>query len=94
MECDYILAMRDPWPAAKGLLDKHRGASAATETALSIVTMVDSLGAADSADMAWFAVAAALRPFDRDEIGADSLSKRRRWTLSRWISQSSATYRN
>ena len=74
-ECDHISAERDPWPAAKGLLEKHRGASAATETALSIVMMMDSLGAADPADMAWFAVAAAMRPFERDEIGADSLSK-------------------
>jgi hypothetical protein len=74
-ECDHILAMREPWPAAKGLLEKHSVASAATETALSIVTMMDSLGAADSADMACFAVAAAMRPFERDEIEADSLSE-------------------
>jgi SEC-C motif len=73
-ECDHISAERDPWPAAKGLLEKHRGASAATETALSIVMMMDSLGAADPADMAWFAVAATMHPFERDEIGADSLS--------------------
>src|SRR5262245_11452724 len=36
--------------------------------------MMNPLSAAEPAGMAWFAVAATMRPFERDEIGADSLS--------------------
>ena len=73
-ECDRILAEPEPWPPARDLLEKHRGASATTEPALAIATTIESLDAAEPADMAGFAVAAVLLAFERDEVGADSLS--------------------
>ncbi len=69
-DCDRILADPEPWSAARDLLERYRGASAAAETALAIVTIVDSLKAADPADMACFAISAVLHVFERDEIGA------------------------
>jgi hypothetical protein len=42
-DCDRVLANPEPWPAAKNLLERHRGTSVAAETALAIVTVVDSL---------------------------------------------------
>jgi hypothetical protein len=73
-DCDRILADPAPWPAARGLLEQHRGASVAAEAALAILAVMDTLEAADPADLARFATAAVLHAFARDEIGAGSLS--------------------
>ncbi len=73
-DCDRILADPEPWPAARDLLERHRGASVTTQTALAIVTSMDSLEAAAPMDMAWFAITAVLHAFERPEIGAASLS--------------------
>jgi len=42
---DRILGQPDPWPAAKDFLDQHRAASAATETAHAVVSVLESLHA-------------------------------------------------
>ena len=73
-ECDRILADPEPWPAARDLLERHRGASVAGETALAIVTSMASLEVAAPTDMACFALIAVLHAFERDETGAASLS--------------------
>jgi len=73
-DCDRVLADPEPWPAAKDLLERHRGTSAATETALTVVAIVDSLRAADPADMATFAVAASVYAFELPDIGAAGLT--------------------
>jgi tetratricopeptide (TPR) repeat protein len=73
-DCDHILADSEPWPAARALLERQRSASAVAETDFAIVTVMDSLEAADPADMASFAVAAVLHAFEREEIGAAGLS--------------------
>jgi SEC-C motif-containing protein len=73
-DCDRILADPAPWPAARDLLEQHRGASISAETTLAIVAIIDSLEAAKPADLAWFATTAVLHAFERDEIGAGSLS--------------------
>jgi hypothetical protein len=73
-ECDRILAKTDPWPGAKELLEKHGSVSAATEMALPIIKIIQSIDGAKDDDMACFAVAAVLSAFERDEIDADRFS--------------------
>jgi hypothetical protein len=73
-ECDRILANTDPWPGAKELLEKHGSVSAATEIALPIIKIIQSIDGAEDDNMACFAVAASLSAFERDEIDADRFS--------------------
>jgi hypothetical protein len=73
-DCDRVLADPEPWPAAKDLLERHRGTSLAAETALAMAAIVDSMKAADPADMASFAVAAAVHAFELPDIGAAGLT--------------------
>jgi hypothetical protein len=73
-ECDRILVKTDPWPGAKELLKKHASGSAATEMALPIIKIIQSIDGAKDDDMACFAVAAVLSAFERDKIDADRFS--------------------
>ena len=73
-ECDRILGERDPWPGAKDFLNKHRAASAATEAAHSVITVMQSLDASEHRYLACFVIAAVLQAFELDGIGASGLS--------------------
>jgi hypothetical protein len=73
-DCDRILADPEPWLAARDLLERRCGASVAADAAHAILTSMGSLAAADPNVMACFAIAAVLHAFERDEIGAGSLS--------------------
>jgi hypothetical protein len=64
----------DPWLGAKDFLNKHRAASAATEAALSVSAVMQSLDASEHGYMACFAIAAVLQAFELDRIGASGLS--------------------
>jgi hypothetical protein len=73
-ECDRILGERDPWLDAKYFLDKHRAAAVATEAALAIIAVMESLDVSEHGYMACFAIAAVLQAFELDGIGASGLS--------------------
>jgi tetratricopeptide (TPR) repeat protein len=73
-ECDRILGESDPWLDAKHFLNKHGAAAGATETALAVIALMQSLDASEHANMACFAIATVLRAFELDEIGAGGLS--------------------
>jgi SEC-C motif len=73
-ECDRILGEPEPWLDAKNLLNQHRAASVATEAALAIIAVMESLDASEPGDMACFAIAAVLQSFALDGIGASGLS--------------------
>ena len=73
-DCDRVLSGPEPWPAAKALLERHRGTSVAAETALAMAAIIDSMKAADPAEMASFAVAALLHVFEPRNVGAAGLS--------------------
>jgi len=73
-ECDRILGESDPWLSAKDFLNKHRAASAATETALAVTAVMQSLDISGHANMACFAIATVLRAFELDGICAAGLS--------------------
>ena len=73
-ECDRILAEADFWPKIKSLLESHRGATPAAEKAAIICTLFEAHTGADPADLASFAVAAVLSPFERVDVSAEALS--------------------
>ena len=73
-ECDRILGEPEPWRDAKNFLNQHRAASVATEAALAIIAVTESLDASEPGDMACFAIAAVLQAFALDGIGASGLS--------------------
>jgi SEC-C motif-containing protein len=73
-DCDRVLADPEPWPAARDLVEQHRGTSLAAETALAMAAIVDSMKVAASGDLASFAVAAAMHAFELLDIGAAALS--------------------
>jgi hypothetical protein len=73
-ECDRILGKRDPWLDAKNFLNKHRAASVATEAALAIIAVMQSLDASEHGYMACFAIAAVLQAFELERIGEGALS--------------------
>ena len=73
-ECDRILAEADFWPKIKGLLERNRGATPAAEKAAVVCALFEARTDADPVDLASFAVAAVLSPFERDDVGADALA--------------------
>jgi hypothetical protein len=73
-ECDRILGESDPWLDAKHFLNKHGAAAGATETALAVIALMQSLDASEHGDMACFTIATVLRAFELDGIGASGLS--------------------
>jgi tetratricopeptide (TPR) repeat protein len=73
-ECDRIFTEADFWPKIKSLLERHRGATPAAEKAAIVCALFEAHTDADPADLASFAVAAVLSPFERVDVGADALS--------------------